>query len=159
MNAKPMQQFMGSLPRARLEAYHPLFTFTGVGLFGPLTVKWGCRTAKRWGRLFTCLTTCAVYLEVTPSLVTDDFIMVLCQFISKRGPPKEIWSDRGTNFVGANRELKGAIAHWETIERQLQQKGIKWIFQPPAAPHMSGVWERLDYEETPLKCRWRWPSQ
>ena len=38
---------MGSLPRARLEAYHPPFTFTGVDLFGPLTVKWGRGTAKR----------------------------------------------------------------------------------------------------------------
>ena len=136
---------MGSLPGARLEAYHPPFTFTGVDLFGPLTVKWGRGTAKRWGCLFTWLTTRAVHLEVTPSLETDDFIMVLRQFISRRGPPKEIWSDRGTNFVGASRELKEAIAHWneETIERQLQQKGIRWVFQPPAAPHMSGVWERL----------------
>lgn len=133
MNAKPMEQFMGSLPGARLEAYHSPFTFTGVDLFGPLTVKWGR------------LTTRAVHLEVTPSLETDDFIMVLHQFISRRGAPKEICSDRGTNFEGANRELKEAIAHWneETIERQLQQKGIKWVFQPPAAPHMSGIWERL----------------
>ena len=136
---------MGSTPRARLEAYHPPFTFTGVDLFGPLTVKWGRGTAKRLGCLFTCFTTRAVYLEVTPSLETDDLIMVPRQFISRRGPPKEIWSDRGTNFVGANRELKEAIAHWneETIEGQLQQKGIKWLFQPPAAAHMSGVWERL----------------
>ncbi|XP_067055956.1 uncharacterized protein [Acropora muricata] len=29
------------------------------------------------------------------------------------------------------------------MERQLQQKGIKWVFQAPAAPHMSGVSERL----------------
>ena len=29
------------------------------------------------------------------------------------------------------------------IDRQLQQKGIKWVFQPPAAPHASRVWERL----------------
>ena len=145
MNAKPMEQLMGSLPRARVEAYHPPFIFTSVDLFGPLTVKWGRRTVKRWGCLFTCLTTCAVYLEVTPSLETDDFITALCQFISRRGPPTEIWSDRGTNFVGANRELKEAIAHWneETIERQLQQKGIKWVFQPPAAPHISRVWECL----------------
>ena len=65
--------------------------------------------------------------------------------MSRRGPPKEIWSDRGTNFVGANRELREAIARWseEEIDRQLQQKGIKWVFQPPAAPHASRVWERL----------------
>ena len=105
MNAEPMEQFMGSLLGARLEASHPPFTFTGVDLFGPLTVKWGRGTTKRWVCLFTCLTTRAVHL--------------LHQFISRRGPPKETLSHRGTNFVGANRELKEAIAHWneETIER------------------------------------------
>lgn len=29
------------------------------------------------------------------------------------------------------------------IEQQLQQKGIKWVFQPPASPHMSGVRKSL----------------
>ena len=77
MNAKPLEQFMGSLPRARLEAYHPPFTFTGVDLFGPLTVKWVRGTAKRCPCLFACLTTRAVYLDATPSLETDDFIMIL----------------------------------------------------------------------------------
>ena len=70
MNAKHLEQFMGSLPRARLEAYHSPFTFIGVDLFGPLTVKWGRGTAKRWGCLFTCLATRAVYLDATPSLET-----------------------------------------------------------------------------------------
>ena len=145
LNAKREEQVMGPFSRARLEAYHPPFTLTGVDLFGPLTVKWGRGTAKRWGCLFTCVTTRAVYLEVTPSLEADDFIMILPQFISRRGPPKEIWSDRGTNFIGANRELKESIAQWneERIELQLQQKGIRWVLQPPASPHMSGVWERL----------------
>ena len=46
MNAKPLEQFIGSLPRARLEAYQSPFTFTGVDLFGPLTVRWGCGTVK-----------------------------------------------------------------------------------------------------------------
>ena len=55
---------MGPYPRARLEAYHPPFIFTGVDLFGPLTIKWGRGTTKRWGCLFTPLTTRAVYLEV-----------------------------------------------------------------------------------------------
>ena len=155
MNAKPLKQFMGSLPRARLKAYHPPFTFTGVDLFGPPTVKWGRGTAKRWGCLFTCLTIRAVYLDATPSFEADYFIMILHQFVSRRGPPKEIWSDRGTNSVGANREFKESIARWneEKIDPQLQQKCIKWVFQPPAPPpppHMCGVWERscTNYGET-----------
>ena len=133
---------MGSLPRARLEAYHPPFTFTGVDLFGPLTVKWGRGTAKHGD---VCSHVSRLALDATPSLETDDFIMILRQFISRRGPPKEIWSDRGTNFVGANRELRESVVGWneEKIDRQLQQKGIKWVFQPPAAPHASRVWERL----------------
>ena len=62
-----------------------------------------------------------MYLKVTSSLETDDFILILRQFISRRGPPKEIWSDGGTNFVGANRDLKEAIArrNEEKIDRQL----------------------------------------
>ena len=53
-----------------------------------------------------------MYLKVTSSLETDDFILILRQFISRRGPPEEIWSDEGTDFVGANRDLKEAIARW-----------------------------------------------
>lgn len=65
----------------------------------------------------------------------NDFIMILRQLISGRGPPKEMWSDRGTNSVGANRELKASITRWnvEKVEIQLQ-RGIKGI---------SGVLERL----------------
>ena len=41
--------------------------------------------------------------------------------------------------------MKESIAEWteEKIEQQLQQKGIKWVLQPPALRHMSGIWERL----------------
>ena len=28
-------------------------------------------------------------------------------------------------------------------EEKLQQQGCKWVFHPPGASHMSGVWERL----------------
>lgn len=29
------------------------------------------------------------------------------------------------------------------IAGELMERGCKWVFHPPAAPHMSGVWERL----------------
>jgi hypothetical protein len=145
-NARPLQQLMAGLPQFRLEPYKPSFSYCGIDLFGPLLVKWGrSGTAKRWGCLFTCLTTRAVYLDIVPSLSTQDFILLLRQFISRRGPPEEIRTDNGTNFTGAERELREAIGEWnqKTIQEELQQKGIRWLFQPPTAAHMSGVWERL----------------
>jgi len=145
LNERPMKQVMAPLPKERLQLYKPPCTFSGVDFFGPIMVKWGRSSAKRWGCLFTCLTTRAIFLELVPSLETDDFIMASRQFISQRGPPEEIRSDRGTNFVGAEHELKEAIRGWNNtkIYQELQQKGVNWTFHPPTAAHMSGVWERL----------------
>ena len=63
---------------------------------------------------------------------------------ARRGPPSEIRSDSGTNFVGGVRELRRAMNEWnkEEISDHLLQKNVKWIFNPPGASHMGGVWER-----------------
>lgn len=54
-------------------------------------------------------------------------------------------SDNGTNFVGAERELREALASLDhdRIERTLSKKGIKWSFNPPAGSHHGGAWERM----------------
>ena len=54
-------------------------------------------------------------------------------FHGQKGKPTEIRSDNGGNFVGAERELKEAIANWnqEVIHNFLLQKSIKWSFNPP----------------------------
>lgn len=56
-----------------------------------------------------CMNSHTVHLEVAKSMETDDFIMVLVRFLNRRGHVKEIRSDNGTNFVGADREIKEAI--------------------------------------------------
>ena len=55
-----------------------------------------------------------------------------------------IRSDNGTNFVGAERELRREMAAWNhgRIQDQLNERRVKWLFNPPAASHMGGVWER-----------------
>ena len=88
-----------------------------MDLFGPLQVKHGRGTAKRWCCLFTCLNTRAVHLELVQSMNTDDFIMCLRRFINRRGEVSELRCDRGSNFVGAERELREEINSW--ISRKL----------------------------------------
>ena len=84
-------------------------------------------------------------MEMAHSLDTDSCIQALRRFISRRGQVTRIRSDNGTNPVGAKRELQDAISNWnlEKIQNTMLQKGIQWTFNPPAASHPGGVWERL----------------
>lgn len=83
--------------------------------------------------------------DVALSLDTDSFINALHRFLARQRQVKELCSDNGTNFVGADRELKRHIEQWNhsQIYSELVQKGIKWKFNPPTGSHYSGVWERL----------------
>ena len=67
------------------------------------------------------------------------------RFVSRQGTPAVIWSDNGTNLVGAEKELRENIDKWNTtnIAVELAHKSIKCWFNPPNAPHQGGIWERL----------------
>ncbi len=141
----PVQdQRMADLPACRLDDTLPPFSYTGVDYFGPFQIREGRKELKRYGVLFTCLVSRAVHIEVSDTLGTDSFINALRRFIARRGNVSEIHSDNGTNFVGADRELQKALKEVDhtTVEAKLQRLGVKWIFNPPSASHMGGVWER-----------------
>lgn len=145
LNALPVHQQMADMPHERIVVDEPPFTRVGVDYFGPFEVKSRRSRVKRYGVIFTCLAIRAVHLEVASSLDTDSFINALRRFIARRGQVRELRSDNGTNFVGAERELKAAIEQWNhmQITDLLLQKGIKWSFNPPAGSHHGGSWERL----------------
>ncbi|XP_068696916.1 uncharacterized protein [Montipora foliosa] len=132
---------MEDLPTFHTTAFEPCFTHTGVDLFGPLNAKRGRAVVKRWGVLFTCLNSRAVHLELASSLETDCFINVLRRFISRRGTPKTIHSEIGTNLVGAAREIKEAIAAWNEkhIQDQLLQKGYHLVDEEVLATVLTEV--------------------
>ncbi|XP_055910928.1 uncharacterized protein LOC129945299 [Eupeodes corollae] len=142
--AAPQPPRMAELPPARLQPFQRPFSYTGVDYFGPLFVKIGRRLDKRWGMLLTCLTLRAIHIEIVHSLSSDSCILAFKRFISRRGMPKEVYSDNGTNFRGASKELQQAIRdlnkHAVAKEFELD---LKWNFIPPAAPHMGGCWERM----------------
>lgn len=142
--APVMQQKMASLPRDRVTPSKPPFTYVGVDLFGPFTVHRGRTTVKRYGALFTCLTIRAVHIEIVHSMDAESFINATRRFIARRGRPEEIRSDNGGNFVKGEKELRKAVQEWNQnqIHEFLLQQEIKWTFNPPAASHHGGVWER-----------------
>ncbi|XP_076379701.1 uncharacterized protein LOC143259842 [Megalopta genalis] len=90
----------------------------------------------------------AIHLELSTDLTTDSFLNCFRRFISRRGKCRVIYSDNGTNFIGARNELKdlgellASRAHNEKCERTLAQNHIQWQLIPPRAPHFGGLWER-----------------
>jgi hypothetical protein len=102
----------------------PPFTCVGVDLFGPFLVKQRRSQVKRYGVLFTCITTRAIHLEVAHSLDTDSFLGAFSWFLARRGTPEKMFSDRGTNFVAAERELKDSLRQLEDDSSPLKRLGI-----------------------------------
>ena len=109
LNAKPEQQIMAPLPVARITPADAPFTSVGVHYFGPIHVKLKRSRVKRYGCIFTCLTMRAIHIEVSQDLSTDSFLMAFSIFVSRRGAPTEIYSDNGTNFRGADCEVRRAL--------------------------------------------------
>ena len=140
----PGEQKMADLPEDRVIPNKPPFTFVGVDCFGPFTVKKGRSTVKRYGVLFTCLTLRAIHIEIAHSLDTDSFLQAMRRLVSRRGFPEVMRSDNGTNFVAGEKELRNAILGWnqDKLHKFLQQRHVKWIFNPPIASHHGGVWKR-----------------
>ena len=97
--AKRGEQLMAPLPSCWLTSGKPPFYFTGVDYMGPLFVKCGRSTPKRYVCVFTCMSIHAVHLEISNSLDTNSFLQAFSRFIARRSKPSEVWSDNGSNFV------------------------------------------------------------
>ena len=146
LSGKICQQKMGNLPADR-HSEEPPYTYCGVDMFGPFPVKDGGKIQKRYGAMFTCLSSRAVHIEVTSNLTTDSFIQALRRLINRRGNVRMIRSDNGTNFVGASIELKKAFGEMDekSINDFLMELGGEWVSwrrNSPMESNMGGVWER-----------------
>ncbi|XP_062710489.1 uncharacterized protein LOC134288734 [Aedes albopictus] len=111
--AEPRVPRMAPLPTVRVTPFERPFSKVGVDYCGPFAIKVKRSNVKR-------------------------------RFIDRRGAPTEIYTDNGTNFQGTCRELAEQLASVnEGLAETFTDAQTKWIFIPPASPHMGGVWERL----------------
>ena len=145
-----VQSKMSDLPAFRVQQ-SAVFSHVGVDYFGPISLKerkFRNRTIlKGYGCVFICMSTKAVHIEIVSDLTTEGFLAALRRFIGRRRVPSFIYSDNGTNFVGANNELKeiyqlhASEPFHRSVTAFAARRGISWRFNPPLSPHFGGIWE------------------
>ena len=145
LKATPLEQVIAPLPADRLLPGRKVFHAAACDYFGPIPVLVKRSVVKRWCCLFTCLAIRAIHIEVVFSLSTDSFIKAYLRFLYLVGfSVQTLYSDNASCFYGANVELREALAKLDhsKIHSSLRAHGVNWIFNPPAASHQGGVFER-----------------
>lgn len=148
-NPSKQHQMMGDLPESRSTPSKP-FYHTGVDFTGYVDVKAskgrGIKTFKGYISVFVCMVTKAVHLELVSDLTSSAFLAALRRMAARRGTPGHIYSDNGTNFVGANKiinqetiELKSVIS--DEFLSDISEMNITWHFNAPSWPSAGGLWE------------------
>lgn len=105
----------------------------------------GHRAYKGFLAIFVCMSTRAVHLEAVSDYSADAFLAALRRFTARRGLCYSITSDCGTNFVGADKQLRDLFSaesrELRRVADRLANERIIWRFNPPSAPHFGGLWE------------------
>ena len=134
-------QQMATLPPKRIEPSPP-FSYIGCDVFGPFHVKDRRTVIKRYGVIFTCMSSKAIHIEAMDDMTTDCFINTLRCLIAIRGPTRQIHTDRGTNFVGAAHELHRQLTKNKDLQKFSNKQNIEFVTNTPYSSHMGGIWER-----------------
>ncbi len=140
-------QQMGVLLPLRLKPA-PAFNNTMVDLFGPYNIRGEVQkriTGKGYGIIFTDLSSRAVHIEAAFGYDTSSFLLAFSRFVSVRGYPSNIYSDPGSQLVGADTELKAAWLSMEhsRISQVGAEKGLNWHFGPADSSWYQGAVESL----------------
>ncbi|XP_072395152.1 uncharacterized protein [Diabrotica undecimpunctata] len=131
---------MAPLPKDRVTPSPPFYV-TGMDYAGPFQIKskYGriAKLSKCYVCLFICCSTKAIYIELVSELTKEAF--------TRRGKPLKKISDNGTQFVGANKELKllgdFLLSHSPSLTNAVSNEGINWNFIPAKSPNFGGLWE------------------
>ncbi len=148
--AQPLCHQMGMLPCSRTTSAPP-FDRIGVDFAGPFVICQGYTRklvlVKTYATVFIYFTTKAIHLDLCSSLSTQDFMATFCHFVARRDCPSHLYTDNGTNFLGAREEIRELQKLAESKETRqamatfTQENEINWHNIPPRALHFGGLWE------------------
>ena len=129
------------LPSARLIARSP-FAVCGVDYCGPFKVRQGRGKVKVWIALFTCMVSRAIFLQIVPDNSAESFLHALRALAWTYTHPSVLMSDNAPCFRAANKILL-EMREQLMVKKELDAKGIKWIFTPTRAPWFGAIYERM----------------
>lgn len=132
---------MGQLPAACVVPMFANDKFS-VDYAGPLTPKVGSSQRltyiKAYVTIFVCLCTECCHIKLVSDHTTDAFLATLYRFVSRRGKPCQLWSDKDLKELSVfshSKPLKDYVVNF------CSSQVIEWKFNHPGGPHHSSVRE------------------
>jgi hypothetical protein len=124
----------------------PPWTFICLDYAGPIIIKGEVNSRSRgkaWVLVYTCRSTKAVCLLATAGYSTSHFLARHAEYVARKGKPRSVVTDRGTNLV------KGAIvladkekpSNWNWAEVVSKNSVSDWEFVPIGSQHRNGLAE------------------
>ena len=134
---KLSQQKMGEPPAYRLAHDIKPFSYVGMDAAGPLYLKEvNEEQPKVYVIVFTCLSSRAIHLELSPGLSTEAVIGCMRKLIARRGMIREILSDCHKTHVRCEVELRAIL-------NEMNHQNFTWRYTPEHAPWYGAVYERM----------------
>ncbi|EGT58285.1 hypothetical protein CAEBREN_32653 [Caenorhabditis brenneri] len=156
------------LPERRTNICKP-FEHVGIDFMGPFLVQETSTSPleKAYIAAITCATSRLTHLELVRNLSTDELLLALSRFMSRRGYPKTITSDNAATFKLTGKILSTCsekepdyLAELESdkienqrdlikkklldeLQREMTKRGVKWIFNTALSPWQGGFFERI----------------
>ena len=104
IHSRALNQLMGGFSGERVNP-STSFSYVGINLDGPMYYKEANHLLKCYIVVFICFSTEAILMDNSNALDTEECLKVNRRFIARRGCPKQIFSDNGTNIIGSLNEL------------------------------------------------------
>ena len=146
LRAKMCEQRMADLPPERVEEV-PVFSHVATDVFGPFyyvdgkSTRRTTATKKIWALIFVCMPSRAVHLEPLQAMDVSSFRNAFIRFTAMRGSISSMFSDQGTNFTCARRQMTESLS-LEEVVKVLVAENVKWKLNVPQASHQAGHVER-----------------
>lgn len=140
---------MADLLESKVTINRP-FAICGINYVSPFIIQESKRkgnipTSKAYVALFIDFKTKAVHLKLVSNLSTEAFMAAFKRFCARRGTCAHIYSDNGTNKVGAANKFEEVYEFFkkkeQCISTELASQHIQWHFISPRSLHFDGLWE------------------